>query len=131
MPPKKQRLLNLSGQKTLFNFSFSNSKDDNNNPVDTNTNTAIDNPDKSTDHGDDINPGIDPESESQMSESNNKTTETESERSEHRKYRQVSGKLWAWHYLNENKMFCKVCMKAGKKNTMTIGCTTFKTEKCM
>ena len=135
MPPKKQRLLNLSGQKTLFNFSFSNSKDDNNNPVDTNTNTAINNPNKSTDHGDDINPGIDPESEaqneSQMSESNNKTTETESERSEHRKYRQVSGKLWAWHYLNENKMFCKVCMKAGKKNTMTIGCTTFKTEKCM
>jgi hypothetical protein len=42
----------LSGQKTLFNFSFSNSKDDNNNPVDTNTNTAID---KSIDHGDDIN----------------------------------------------------------------------------
>jgi hypothetical protein len=42
--------------------------------------------DKSTDHGDDINPGIDPESEtqneSQMLESNNKTTETESERSE-------------------------------------------------
>ena len=127
---KKQRLLNLPGQKTLFNFSFSNSKDDNNNPVD--TNTAID---KSTDHGDDINPGIDPESEtqneSQMSESNNKTTETESERSEHRKYRQVSEKLWPWLYLNENKMFCKVCMKAGKKNTMTIGCTTFKTEKCM
>jgi hypothetical protein len=45
-----------------------------------NTNTAID---KSTDHGDDINKGIDPESETQMSESNNKTTETESERSEH------------------------------------------------
>jgi hypothetical protein len=64
----------------------------------TNTNTAID---KSTDHGDDINWGIDPESEtqneSQMSESNNKTTETESEKSEHRKYRQVSEKLWAWH----------------------------------
>jgi hypothetical protein len=63
--------------------------------VDTNTNTAID---KSTDHGDDINSGIDPESEtqneSQMSESNNKTTETESERSKHRKYRQVSEKLW-------------------------------------
>ena len=55
MPPKKQRLLNLPGQKTLFNFSFSNSKDDNNNLVDTNTNTAID---KSTDHGDDINPDI-------------------------------------------------------------------------
>jgi hypothetical protein len=53
LPPKKQRLLNLPGQKTLFNFSFSNSKDDNNNPVDTNTYTAID---KSTDHGDDINP---------------------------------------------------------------------------
>ena len=83
MPPKKQRLLNLPGQKTLFNFSLSNSKDDNNNPVDKNTNTAID---KSTDHGDDINLGIDPESETQMSESNNKTTETESERSEHRKY---------------------------------------------
>jgi hypothetical protein len=100
----------LPGQKTLFNFSFSNSKDDNNNPVDTNTNTAIDNPDKSIDHGDEINPGIDPESEtqneSQMSESNNKTTETGSERSEHRKYRQVSEKLWPWHYLNENKMFC-------------------------
>jgi hypothetical protein len=126
LPPKKQRLLNLPGQKTLFNFSFSNSKDD------TNTDTAID---KSTDHGDDINPGIDPESEtqneSQMSESNNKTTETESERYEHRKYRQVSEKLWPWLYLNENKMFCKVCMKAGKKNTMTIGCTTFTTEKCM
>ena len=126
MPPKKQRLLNLPGQKTLFNFSFSNSKDD------TNTDTAID---KSTDHGDDINPGTDPESEtqneSQMSESNNKTTETESERYEHRKYRQVSEKLWPWLYLNENKMFCKVCMKAGKKNTMTIGCTTFTTEKCM
>ena len=60
MPPKKQRLLNLPGQKTLFNFSLSNSKDDNNNPV--NTNTAID---KSTDHGDDINLGIDPESEAQ------------------------------------------------------------------
>jgi hypothetical protein len=59
MPTKKQRLLNWPGQKTFFNFSFSNSKDDNNNPVDTNTNTAID---KSTDHGDDINPGIDPES---------------------------------------------------------------------
>jgi hypothetical protein len=43
----------LPGQKTLFNFSFSNSKDDNNNPVDKNTNTAIE---KSTDHGDDINP---------------------------------------------------------------------------
>jgi hypothetical protein len=47
------------------------------------SNTAID---KTTDHGNDINPGIDPESEtqseSQMSESNNKTTETESERSE-------------------------------------------------
>ena len=126
MPPKKQRLLNLQGQKTLFNFSFSNSKDDNNNLVDTNTNTAID---KSTDHGNDINPGIDPESESQMSESNNKTTETE--RSKHCKYRQVSEKLWPWFYLNENKMFCKVCMKAGKKNTMRIGCTTFKTEKCM
>ena len=77
MPPKKQRLLNLSGQKTLFNFSLRNSKDDNNNPVDTNINTAID---KSTDHGDDINPGIDPESEAQMSESNNKTAETKSER---------------------------------------------------
>ena len=128
MPPKKQRLLNLPGQKTLFNFSLSNSKDDNNNPVDTNTNTAID---KSTDHGDDINPGIDPESETQMAESNNKTTKTESERFEHRKYRQISEKLWPWLYLNENKMFCKVCMKAGKKNTMTIGCTTFKTEKCM
>ena len=128
MPLKKQRLLNLPGQKTLFNFSLSNSKDDNNNPVDTNTNTAID---KSTDHGDDINKGIDPESETQMSESNNKTTETESERSEHRKYRQLSEKLWPWLYLNENKMFCKVCMKTGKKNTMTIGCTTFKTEKCM
>ena len=50
---------------------------------------------------------------------------------EHCKYRQVSEKLWLWLYLNENKMFCKVCMKAGKKNTMTIGCTTFKTEKCM
>jgi hypothetical protein len=50
---KKQRLLNLPGQKTLFNFSFSNSKDDNNNPVDTNTYTATD---KSTEHGDDINP---------------------------------------------------------------------------
>ena len=126
MPPKKQRLLNLPGQKTLFNFSFSNSKDDNNNPVDTNTNTVID---KSTDHGNDINPGINPESEtqneSQMSESNNKTTETESERFEHHKYRQVSEKLWPWLYLNENKMFCKMCMKAGKKNT------TFKTEKCM
>ena len=55
MPPKKQRLLKLPGQKILFNFSFSNSKDDNNNPVDTNTNTAID---KSTNNGDDINPGI-------------------------------------------------------------------------
>ena len=127
MPTKKQRLLNWPGQKTFFNFSFSNSKDDNNNPVDTNTNTAID---KSTDHGNDINPGIDPESESQMSESNNKTTETESERSQHCKYRQVSKKLWPWFYLNENKMFCKVCMKAGKKNTLTIiGCTTFKTKK--
>jgi hypothetical protein len=41
------------------------------------------------------------------------------------KNRQVSEKLWPWLYLNENKMFCKVCMKAGKKNT------TFKTEKCM
>jgi hypothetical protein len=71
-----------------------------------------------------INKGIDPESEtqneSQMSESNNKTTETESE-SEHHKYRQVSEKLWPWLYLNENKMFCKVGMKAGKKNTMTFG----------
>ena len=109
---------------------FSNSKDDNNNPVDTNTNTntAID---KSIDHSDDINPDIDPESEAQneskMSESNNKTTETESQRSKHHKYRQVLEKLWPWLYLNENKM----CMKAGKKKTMTIGCTTFKTEKCM
>ena len=96
MPQKKQRLLNLPGQKTLFNFSFSNSKDDNNNPVDTNTNTAID---KSTDHGDDINPGIGPKSEiqneGQMSESNNKITETESERSEHRKYGQISKKTLA------------------------------------
>jgi hypothetical protein len=50
---------------------------------------------------------------------------------EHCKYRQVPEKLWLWLYLNENKMFCKVCMKAGKKNTMTIGCTTFKTGKCM
>ena len=119
----------MPGQKTLFNFSLSNSKDDNNNPV--NTNAAID---KSTDHGDDINPGIDPESETQneshMSESNNNTTETESERSEHRKYRQVSEQLWPWLYLDENKMFCKVCMQAGKKNTMTF-CTTFKTENCM
>ena len=57
MPTKKQRLLNWPGQKTFFNFSFSNSKDDNNNPVDTNTNTAID---KSTDHGEanDINPAL-------------------------------------------------------------------------
>ena len=83
-----------------------------------------------------MTPGIDPESEtqneSQMSESNNKTTETESERSKHCKYRQVSEKLWPWFYLNENKMFCKVCTKAGKKNILTIiGCTTFKTEKCM
>ena len=128
MPPKKQRLLNLPGQKTLFNFSFSNSKDDNNNLVDTNTNTAID---KSTDHDDDINPEGETQNESQMSDSNNKTTETESERSEHHKYRQVSEKLWPWLYLNGNKMFYKVCMKAGKKNTMTIGCTTFKTEICM
>jgi hypothetical protein len=43
---------------------------------------------------------------------------------------QVSEKLWPWLNLNENKMFCKVCMKAGKKNTMTIGCTN-KTETCM
>ena len=105
--------------KILFYFSFSNSKDDNNNPVDTNTNTAIDNPDKSTDHGDDINPGIDPEGE----------TQNESERSEHHKYRQVSEKLWLWLYLNENKMFCKVCMKAGKKNTMTIGLHNFQNQK--
>jgi hypothetical protein len=40
-----------------------------------------------------------------MSESNNKITETESERSEHRKYGQISEKLWPWLYLNENKMF--------------------------
>jgi hypothetical protein len=56
-------------------------------------NTAIN---KSTDHGNDINPCIEPESETQMSESNNKTTETESERFEHHKYRQVSEKLWPW-----------------------------------
>jgi hypothetical protein len=43
----------------------------------------------------------------------------------------ITEKLWPWLYLTENKMFCKVCMKAGKKNTMRIGCTTFKTEKCM
>jgi hypothetical protein len=65
----------LTGQRHYL--TLSNSKDDNNNPVDTNINTAID---KSTDHGDDINPGIDPESEAQMSESNNKTAETKSER---------------------------------------------------
>ena len=74
------------------------SKDDNNNPVDTTTNTAIA-IDKSTNHGDDINPGIDPKSEiqneGQMSESNNKITETESERSEHRKYGQISKKTLA------------------------------------
>jgi len=35
MPTKKQRLLNWPEQKTFFNFSFSSSKDDNNNPVDT------------------------------------------------------------------------------------------------
>ena len=46
-----------------------------------------------------------------MSELNNKTTETESEMSEHHKYRQTSEKLWPWLYLNANKMFCKVCMK--------------------
>ena len=63
MPPKKQRLLNLTGQRHYL--TLSNSKYDNNNPVDTNTNTAIDNPDKSTDHGDDINPGIVPESETE------------------------------------------------------------------
>ena len=47
----------MPGRKTLFNFLLSNSKDDNNNPVDTNTNTAID---KSTDHGEanDINPAL-------------------------------------------------------------------------
>ena len=103
------------GRTSMFDWFFllikKCSKDDNNNPVDTTTNTAIG---KSTNHGDDINPGIDPESEiqneSQMSESNNKITETESERSEHRKYGQISEKLWPWLYLNENKMFCKKCV---------------------
>jgi hypothetical protein len=39
-----------------FYFHLSKARaDDNNNPVDTNTNTAID---KSTNNGDDINPGI-------------------------------------------------------------------------
>jgi hypothetical protein len=45
------------------------------------------------------------------------------------KYRQVPEKLWLWLYLNENKMFCKVCMKAGKKNTMTIGLHNFQNRK--
>ena len=80
-----------------------------------------------------MTPGIDPESETQnenqMSESYNKTTETESERSINiDRFRKNFGPGFT---LNENKMFCKVCMKAGKKNSMTIGCTTFKTGKCM
>jgi hypothetical protein len=47
----------------------------------------------------------------QINELNNKTTETQSEMSEHHKYRQASEKPWPWLYLNANKMFCKVCMK--------------------
>jgi hypothetical protein len=46
-----------------------------------------------------------------MSESNNKTTETESQRSKHHKYRQVLEKLWPWLYLNENKM----CISDGER----------------
>ena len=124
MPPKKQRLINLPGQKTLFNFSLRNSKDDNNNPVDTNTNTAID---KSTDHGDDINP------DKMKVKCQNRTIKLLKPKVKglNTVNIQVSEKLWPWLNLNENKMFCKVCMKAGKKNTMTIGCTTFTTEKCM
>jgi hypothetical protein len=78
----------LPGRKTLFNFLLSNSKDDNNNPVDTNTNTAID---KSTDHGEanDINPAL-----------------------------TLKVKLKMKVKCQNRTIKLQVCMKAGKKNTM-------------
>ena len=40
-------------------------------------------------------------------------------------------KLWEWLEFRDGRMFCKVCLKHGKKNTMTAGCTTFKTSTMM
>ncbi|XP_052085604.1 zinc finger protein 862-like [Mytilus californianus] len=121
MPPKKQRIVVLPGQKTLLSFV---GRDKNNNsenveemPQTSNTNTdipdenmAVDEDPKELEHDKRDGPG-----EGIVNK-------------DPRKYRPVWEKLWPWLLYDGTKMYCKSCQKAGKKNSLALGCTTFKTS---
>ena len=36
--------------------------------------------------------------------------------------------MWPWLVFERDAMLCKICLKHGKKNTMTSGCKTFRTS---
>ena len=46
--------------------------------------------------------------------------------SEERKFQSKWLTLWPWLTFEDGAMYCKLCLKKGKKNTMTAGCKTFK-----
>ena len=48
--------------------------------------------------------------------------------SEERKFQSKWLTLWPWLTFEDGAMYCKLCLKKGKKNTMTAGCKTFKTS---
>ena len=47
---------------------------------------------------------------------------------EERKFQNKWLTLWPWLSFDGEAMFCKICVKHGKKNTMTTGCKTLKTS---
>ena len=48
--------------------------------------------------------------------------------SEERKFQSKWLTLWPWLTFEDGAMYCKLCLKKGKKNTMTAGCKSFKTS---
>lgn len=116
MPPKKIKLL-LPGQQTL---PFMKKSANNNN--DSSISVAPDSEPSVVENADTADVSAQPD---------NDTPNPVSDKPQLPDTRKVQDrwlKIWPWLYFSDNKMFCKLCIKYGKKNIFTTGCTTFKTS---
>ena len=112
MPPKKvPKLDNTQSQRKLSSFVSTNTES---------TKRAID-----LEAGN--NPGNNNANEGPSGETSNSST-TSRPSSDERKFQNKWLTLWPWLSFEGDAMFCKICLKHGKKNTMTSCCKTFKTS---
>ena len=103
MPPKKVRKLDGQGQRRLSSF-FSNDSDK--------IGRKIDN----TDMTDKIC--------EETSTTSTLSRPATASINENRKFQQKWLTLWPWPVYERDAMFCKICLKHGKKNAITSGCKT-------